>query len=363
MSESRRMPGTLVSIQILRGLAALLVVIHHAITFFNDKYAANFVEFDLGAIGVDIFFVISGFIMFWTTRTHDGSWQDTVQFWKKRAVRVMPLYWLITLSLAAVLLFFPSLFKSMQLSIVWLLKSLFFIPYLNEVNLPHPMVDPGWTLNYEMFFYLVIGACLSCGRRHATMMCVAMLASAVLAGVWLNVDDAVFATYTSPLLLEFCAGMICGALYQRFGIYNPGVGLSLLILVTCWLGLAQPGFPGSDLHRAALWGGASVVIVLSVLSLEGLIVSAKYLTLPKLLGDASYSIYLVHTLFFLAFGKLAGFAGGGLLFMPELFVVWAVIFGVITYRLIEKPLGRVTNRMIMRQSYSFAATARSGEAS
>jgi len=356
--ESKHLSNTLVSIQVLRGLAVSLVVIHHAITFLNDKYAVNLVEFDLGAIGVDIFFVISGFVMFWTTRSHVGSWPDTLQFWKKRVIRIIPLYWAMTVSLAGALLFSPSLFKSMELNGAWLLKSLFFIPYLNEWGRPHPMIDPGWTLNYEMFFYLVFGGCLCSGRRHATMICLLLLALSVLAGLWLAPASAVLATYTNPLLLEFCAGLLCGALYQRFGIYRPVIGLVILIMIGCWLAIGQADFPGSDLRRAALWGGASVLIVLSFLSLESLVHDARYLSLSKLIGDASYSIYLGHTIFFLAFGKLADLMHVKL-FTPVWIVVGAVFVGVGTYRFLERPLGHAVNHMTSKPRYRAGAPSTS----
>jgi hypothetical protein len=140
--------GVLQSIRTLRGLAALLVVGFHA----AEKAGLSF---KVGAIGVDLFFVISGFII-WVVTAQRPATPGT--FLLNRAIRVVPLYWTITLLVAGLALLVPSLLASRVLDPARLLASLLFIPHLDAAGMPWPLLAPGWTLNHEAFFYLVFAA-------------------------------------------------------------------------------------------------------------------------------------------------------------------------------------------------------------
>jgi exopolysaccharide production protein ExoZ len=253
-----------ISIQYLRAVAALMVVAYHILT-------ANLVKYDgeTGwlAGGVDIFFVISGFIMVQSTRDRDYS---PAQFYARRIIRIVPIYWIATL----------AVIQNMQWEWVHAVKSFFFIPYLNpETQNFMPILQPGWTLNFEMFFYLIFGFSLLLREKFrffAVAVCLIVLVSVGL--VFKPAGAPGF--YTNPIMLEFLLGMFIA----RFGIRLPFLCAPIAILAIPFLWEAVD-------HRELSLGLPAAIIVASLLTVD-----AKIPKLPFLLrlGDASYAIYLFH---------------------------------------------------------------------
>ena len=151
------------SIHYLRGLAALLVVFHHGVLQFpglRDRYA----HFEFGQAGVDIFFVISGFVIYLASiegRIRPG------EFVKRRIVRIVPLYWVATLALVAAAVCAPQLFATTVVTPQNVGQSLLFIPSYSAAfpDQIWPVLVPGWSLNYEMFFYGLFALGLMSGAR------------------------------------------------------------------------------------------------------------------------------------------------------------------------------------------------------
>jgi exopolysaccharide production protein ExoZ len=144
------------NIQILRAIAAYLVVFHHIQSHFVDNHSVAAVS-NIGIIGVDIFFVISGFIMILTT---SGEARSPLSFWRDRLVRIVPLYWLATFSLVGLSLIGLAPTGLHGWDLQDLLASLLFIPEVRADGAGMPILFVGWTLNYEMFFYLLFGLAL-----------------------------------------------------------------------------------------------------------------------------------------------------------------------------------------------------------
>jgi exopolysaccharide production protein ExoZ len=338
----------LLNVQALRGLAAFLVVFVHlerlaelaglppGLTVFGNS-------------GVDVFFVISGLIMVVTT---SGRKQTPLGFLRNRATRIVPLYWAITFAVFAVALAAPSLLQSTSADPVHLLKSLAFIPYQRPDGAMHPVVFVGWTLNYEMAFYVIFALGLMLPSRLAGLAAlIAVLLAVALAGQVLEPRNPVLAFYTAPMILEFGAGMVLGALLVRgrlpkaraWGWLAAGVGLTALIVMLAgpWL------WPQAD--RALMFGAPAVVIVACGLIAEraGLALQQGWI---QLLGAASYSTYLTH--FFCtqfvtkAAERLVGF--GPLLMwalVPVALLLVATV-GVLTHRRLELPLTELARRCI-----------------
>src|SRR5229473_1548571 len=143
-------------IQYLRAIAALMVVWHHSLI--QVPGVAQFIALpEFGPSGVDIFFVISGFIMLVITA---GKEVTPAEFIRQRVIRVVPLYWLTTLLMLGCAVVVPTAFKTLQFSPAAVAKSLLFVPY-DSLSFPGhawPVLVPGWTLNYEMFFYGLFAA-------------------------------------------------------------------------------------------------------------------------------------------------------------------------------------------------------------
>ncbi|MDB5443952.1 MAG: acyltransferase [Phenylobacterium sp.] len=338
----------LLNVQALRGLAAFLVVFVHL-----ERLAvlaglpAGLTVF--GNSGVDVFFVISGLIMVVTT---SGRKQTPLGFLRNRATRIVPLYWAITFAVFAVALMAPSLLQSTSADPVHLLKSLAFFPYQRADGAMHPVVFVGWTLNYEMAFYLIFALGLMLPSRLAGLAAsISVLVAVALAGQLLQPKDPVLAFYSAPMILEFGAGMVVGALLVRdrlpkaraWGWPAAGAGLAALIVMLAgpWL------WPQAD--RALMFGGPAVVIVTCGLIAEraGLALQQGWI---QLLGAASYSTYLTH--FFCtqvvtkAAERLAGF--GPLLMwalVPVAFLLVAMV-GVLVHRRLELPLTELARRCI-----------------
>lgn len=319
------MKGELRSIQYLRALAALSVVIYHA-----SQWTSRTV--DLFSAGVDVFFVVSGFIMWRTTAPEtSGGHISPGRFLAKRAIRIAPLYWLITLGLTIAALIAPSRFSDQQPTLSHVLLSLGFIQHFNPKGAPFPLLQLGWTLNYEVAFYLLFAVAMALPRAVRLRFLAFTLASGALAGF------LYFPAYTlllNPLLLEFLSGVLLAAGLGR----GPGPGRSLGWLV---LGLGVAGFgtlalfhPGWDEWRPVFWGPPAFLLVAGACCIEA---DGGVPRLPPLglMGDASYSTYLTHPLTLGAFAVSFG-VRSPLTFLLAILLAQAV--GIICWRLVERPM-------------------------
>ncbi|HEY8572367.1 acyltransferase [Phenylobacterium sp.] len=326
--EPRKAPGEVRSIQYLRGFAAFGVLIYHA-----AERAGG--AFGLGAAGVDVFFVISGFIMWVVTCRKPPSPHD---FLIRRAQRIVPLYWGLTLLVAGVAVAAPFVFPNMRVSAEHLLMSLFFVPHYDSGGLIAPLIVPGWTLNYEMFFYVLFAAGLLAPTRVRPWLVTAALVALVAIRPLGDTSNAIWATYTNPLLLEFASGIWLGKAWAEDRLPSPRIGWALV--VAGLLGFAAAGFSGIDVERARVlvWGIPSLLLVAGAISIErhGPVPSMRPL---QALGDASYSLYLIHGLAISAVFRalqMVGLTNPILLFAAS--IVAGVIAGLIGYHLVEKPM-------------------------
>ena len=292
--------GKVWSIQYLRAFAALAVVLYHL-----GEKAGH--PFKIGAAGVDLFFVISGFIM-WMISESDRP----VPFWAHRAWRIIPMYWIVT-----ALLFAKHVHDHQSPGVGRLLLSLAFIPHLDDHGQLFPILVPGWTLNFEMFFYLVFGFCLFAPRRRQLPILTVALGGFVLLG-------AVTASPLQyPLLLEFLAGAwLCEA--WRRGWLKQGVVLIVAGVILFALGRLAPY---SEAMRPLLWGLPAFLVVAGCVALEPKLPKWKAL---RFLGDASYSIYLTHGMVIGLLWSRLGWAAG----------VIAIVAGAAVYVGLERPLHR-----------------------
>jgi len=279
--------GTLIKpIQYLRGLAALLVVWAHALGQIPGNMALIRVP-DFGLSGVDLFFVISGFIMFVTTVQRPLTPREFILL---RIARVVPLYWLMTLLMIGCALLVPGAFRTLRLSLTAVLKSLFFVPY-DSLSFPGqawPVLVPGWTLNYEMFFYALFALALIIPLRWRLMSLVLTLVCLVITGRNIGASQSpIVWVYTNPLLLEFAAGAVIGYLWARESPRIPLVASAVAIGAgSCLLVMRnEPPLMGYSQMLGAL------LVVAGCLHPAIAMLRSRLLLA---LGNASYSIYLTH---------------------------------------------------------------------
>lgn len=335
------------TIQYLRALAALAVVALHA----SNRVGADLPAgaggwFGLGHAGVDLFFVISGFIMWSIGRdTRHGP----AGFMLRRAIRVAPPYWIATLTW--VLLAAGAGLSWVDLSAPHVLKSLAFVPHYNP-EFPDriwPVLVPGWTLSYEMFFYLVFACALALSAVWRLPALVAALLLLTLAGVVLGPERAWLVVYTSPLLLEFLGGCLVAELWRRA---PGGAGRNLLVtgLGVVLLLVLGPGVSSEDLWARTLGFGLPAILLVS--GCAGLDRHLRPVALPERLGDASYAIYLFHipvlTLVHAFWARLPGTEGtGAALGFVVLFLVLMSGIGLWLFRYLERPMQRRLNGLLL----------------
>lgn len=271
----RRVSAELQSIQALRAVAASSVILVH-IPFIGK-----------GAFGVDIFFVISGFIICYISSLNSDH------FLLKRVFRIVPLYWLGTFGVFLVALAMPALLNATTANLTNLSKSLFLIPYRREDGATFPMLFLGWTLEYEMFFYFVFGLSLMFFKRWASLAASLLLAAVAAAGAVFQPSSTIPRFYSNPIILEFVLGMAVFAVWHRYrSWFNKfPIAAALAIAVGCYTYLYLVESHVGRNSRLVLQGLPSVAIVVCLLALEGRVQFPRWLLL---IGDASYSLYLFH---------------------------------------------------------------------
>jgi exopolysaccharide production protein ExoZ len=339
-----------VGIQILRFVAAMLVVVMHLTQAVSihitgagaDKYWAA------GSSGVDIFFVISGFVMAVSTGPSPSALRDRIQsawiFLKRRFLRIVPLYWFYTLAKAAVLIMLPGLAARSSIDPGHLTASLLFIPAMSPWGFVEPTLPVGWTLNFEMLFYGVFALAIAFGVPRIRF-CLLALMLIFFAGRYFS-EVVPLAFYAQSIVFEFVLG-ICIALYFS--------RLKTLPTLTGWLSVGfglvlMFGFNwSSSADRFLTWGLAAAFLVLGALWLEPWTAKARVLAPLSFLGDASYSIYLSHT-FVVPAGVLAlrkmGFAD--MLVIAPTVLLAVVLSGCASYLWIERPMTKWLKRILFK---------------
>ncbi|HEY1744061.1 MAG TPA: acyltransferase [Granulicella sp.] len=345
------------ALQSLRAIAALLVVLDHAAGLtsghgFAREPINSWATF-LGAQGVSVFFIISGFIM---TYTADSAEDQTaprlraIRFAVRRIIRVVPLYWLLT-AVVAVPMFLIGLYHPVGITVARLMKSFLFIPYLDAGGNMTPVLPIGWTLNYEMAFYALFAAILLLPHRVRTFVLLGVLVSVVIVGSFFYpISSGInprspLEFLTNPVILLFGLGAALGWLKLKFphwllSVQDVPLVAPLLAINLCVFVLAVHHPPVALRWSVLFWFVDFIVVALCAFGRPG--------TWPRLeaLGDASYSLYLIHLLpVFLVY-----FLWQSLHFLfPVAFIITAIglsiAAGLATYRWIERPLTRSLSRL------------------
>lgn len=342
MTDSRQ----LVNIQVLRGIAAYLVVIVHVIHFVRHHAGDELDRVTLyGGSGVDLFFVISGFIMVYTTMRRDTT---PMAFLTNRIARVVPLYWVCTLAVFVLAIVVPSLLVSTRPDLVQLAKSLMFVPFEKRPGIIQPILFVGWTLNYEMFFYVVFALFLMLTGATRYLLLAATLAALVGAGALIGGDSLVVRFYTSPILLEFAMGALIGVACPHLPKLRSRATVGLLVAVAVAL-VCFLAFVKLPMHRAFAAGVPAAALVLVALVLERSGTVCPWAA-PRFLGDISYSVYLLHTFVLYAVGHtIFQLVGPSIELAPLILVLvlaGVTVAGWLAWRLIERP-GTVWARRLL----------------
>ncbi len=322
-----------VELQALRFAAAMAVVLFHLAGALQHDHGLKANYFTAGAAGVNVFFVLSGFIMAYTTQP--GLAPAT--FMWRRIARIVPLYWALTLLLAAVCYLKPELLNSTRFDIVHILKSLFFIPYVRDDGAVQPFLFLGWSLNYEMLFYAIFAASLYL-RNWSPAYPAAIVASLIVLGKLLPLDNVVWKFYTDERIIQFVYGIGLWVLYEKRREVFAQARLPLL--AASLAGVAAIG-NGVVVPYFDLWGVTAAAIVAFTLGCR--LQSAKSQQWAALLGGASYSLYLIHPWLIQAFTKKLTSPAFGIAMAPLSITLLVVLtyLSILIYRHFERPMQNV----------------------
>lgn len=357
----------LLAIQELRALAALLVVVHHALTLVNqyglgDSSLASFGQFYwFGNAGVDIFFVISGFIMMYSLgrRRGEDSWHG---FLLRRAKRIVPLYWVLTTLLVGLMLVAPALFSNSRLDPAHTLASYLLVPYPDAQGVIRPLLAQGWTLTLEMLFYLVFALLLSVREDRLIPALAASFALFIVGVELLAPEHRTLSWLANPIMFEFVFGCFVARVYLRLRQPPDWLPAALAAIAALLFGgslLVEPDW----MERALFWGVPAMFLV----------AAAAFARPPRArlgpvrrttaaLGDASYSLYLIHLFVLPAVAKLWRLLGLETVLPADAYVLAATVGSCVaaffTYHVIEKPLGLAVDGKLSKAAVSAAALQR-----
>jgi exopolysaccharide production protein ExoZ len=352
-------------IQGFRGIASLMVLLTHgSAIFFNatgEKVLNNF--FNFGYAGVDFFFVLSGFIIYYIGHRDIGQPKQLKSFIFKRFVRVYPLYWAVLM---------PRLLQRLwgpwsENTLATVLSSLALFPYPKP-----PVINVSWTLTHEVFFYFIFS--LLIWRFSAWLLAGLITWLALDAIYWMAhamgnyhelIENPVLRFLLSPVHLEFGLGMAAAHLAMHYRWKHKrwmiGVGSALFLtvgMVDNWIinqgrsavfgGVIDQDYTSvTGRYSVLFFGLPSMLIVLGAAALE----MVEQLTLPKwfiYLGDASYSIYLIHgTVIFYTIEALTKLGHTAILhnfFLRLLVMGLGLGAGCLCHEWVEKPLLSLTRR-------------------
>jgi exopolysaccharide production protein ExoZ len=323
------------NVQTLRALAASLVVVTHL----DAMLVASGIgreHLAFGTAGVDLFFVISGFVMVYTT---NGRAIAPIAFLRDRLQRIAPLYYALTLVVFVVALVAPGLLKSTTASVPDLIRSLLFIPYVKESGEIQPILFLGWTLNYEMFFYTIFAlSLLLTGGIRRMMFLSLVIGLLIVAGAFVPQALTIPFFFTRPIMAEFVMGAWIGIAYCRGHRLPPALALACLLAGTFVLVGRFWLWPGGE---RAWWGGISSAAIL----IGALWLPEYRERLSQMIGGASYSLYLMHPFIIIAATRICVRLGlfdstMGLFASAVFAFVLACVAAILSYLYVEKPVTR-----------------------
>lgn len=298
------------SIQILRLVAALAIVFFHIPTI------------GFGTFGVDIFFVISGFVMLLSTEI------KTKNFFLKRLIRILPIYYIFTVGVFIISWKFPFLVNNTTADINHLIKSFFFIPFDKNGIGHYPILFIGWTLNYEMYFYSLFAVSLIISKRYRSL-----LSTFFLSFSYILCKDQTYLplmVYSNSIVFEFVLGMM---IYELIIVvrYRYIVYMSLMIFIAMFWGSISIN------ERFFYYGIPSAFAVgFFIYFFEGK-------NMPKfllVLGSASYAMYITHPFVIQIFSKVLNWFDSNIIFQMSASVLSFLLINLLAlgiYYFIELP--------------------------
>lgn len=356
MQNDSHHEGKIEAIQLLRfGAASAVALTHMAFAFANHIGPGLGLGPELGPglgsesgwannanhasqLAVAVFFVLSGYVMVISSRQLFGKPHARRQFWSRRCIRILPPYWLASGLLAVVLL---AIGEQVDLKALGVSLALVLVTSPTFAGRPEFFLWPGWTLLYEIVFYLIFGLALTAGKWRTAITTVVLIVALVLAGLWVLPHTAWLFSLTRPILLIFLGGMGLALLRESGRTVPPMLRcLAALLAIVAWLAIPAPADAVGLGFGYVVWVGTPALLLAAAL-LGG------ELRLPmspaiNRLGDWSYALYLLHVPLAHAWINLFPLRFGAWVFLLSLVVVtYAVSFAA--FHFVERPMTRRLN--------------------
>ena len=325
--------ATIWSMQYLRAVAALGVVLFHCL---GDAGS----EFHLGAAGIHLFFTLSGFMM-WSI-AKDGRARP-LPFLLGRIRRIVPMYWIATAIAVASTYVVPGFFYQATTQISKIVKSLFFIPQLGVDGGVFPVLYQGWTLQYEIFFYLLFALCLLGPASFRIRLLCGLFAALAVTGTILEPQSPIPHVYTDPICLEFAAGALVAHYGWRLHSFRRAMCTAICGAMTFCL--SDHYEPVLGYAAPLMLAATASTLIVGLLSLEDQ-GRMPHVGLFLLLGEASFSIYLFQDLGFALVSQLIETSKP--LVVVTLSALGAVVTGVSIHWIVERPLIVLMKRLAGR---------------
>ncbi len=341
------------SLQLYRGIASILVVFHHANLILEQNFSKDisFNWFHFGWVGVDFFFVISGFIIFYIHQSDIGQPQQFSTFIKKRFFRIYPLYWIIFIGKILISLL-DKTDEIYQRSFWEFSQAFLLLP--QERNIIETFLGVSWTLTYEILFYFLFGLIiLTKPIIHRPIFFAWLIGILLNLGGLLPISDIFILEFIfNARNLEFILGCLAAAIILTYPVKYPKTLIisSLAMILVAIFNTKYREFDTVNISSVIAYGIPFTLLVIGSVQIE----KVKQLQIPPFLiylGNASYSIYLTHGFFINNLAKvyttiarklnqnLLDYSNSIIHFMViSLIVILSIITGCLTYSFVEKPL-------------------------
>jgi len=334
------------SIQYLRAIAALLVVISH-IAWKNIQAGGSTMHWwhEAGTFGVDIFFIISGYIMVYITQNMHQKPYNVRTFIKKRFIRIVPLYWFYTLVALAIFLLLPERVNSAG-GDTEIIKSFFLLPLSSTQNY---LVGVGWTLHYEFIFYILFSFGLLFSRTIGNILVGSTILLLVIGSTVIPMEGISYVVYSflNDIFIEFGLGIVLYFILLKFKKIPLCLSLHSIALGLFLFYYLHSGGQLTSIHHIDT-GLSAFLICFGVVSLE-YFWKKRECKLLTTLGNASYSIYLLHPFVLVAVvmanEKLQNSIPQNEVFLIIMMLIISLVSGYISYIFIEKRLIRWTKNI------------------
>jgi len=347
------------TIQLLRGLAALAVVIHHIAGYLKETHHLSiFHNYGrIGFAGVDLFFVISGFIIHFTSKSYLNNPSKLGEYWKKRIIRVYPIYWIVTIGIFIVQFVLPILNKSAALNTGYPMEVSAFLKTFTLFPVHFAINPVSWTLSFELFFYLMFSLLIISKRLWVIPACVLIFSgwhTFVEQYQHLHFGYNYYNFFFSSYNIEFFLGYLLFIVYDRNLLSLPtwlawiGVLASIFVVLRTGYGVID----GDYYKRFLSFGLPSVILLYSLLQLE----ERQQLSIHPffiILGDASYIIYLIHFPMIFFMNKVLllvniHLTNQGLIYYSYFIGLAVVGVGILLHKKLEMPMNTYLMKLTIK---------------